>query len=275
MGAFVRISEITSKDNPKLKQARSLRQRSQRQATGLFLVEGIRHVGEAAAAANQRIQLSSIFFAPDLLTSQFALELIEQQASQGVPCYAVSEKVFSTLAEKENPQGIIAVARAQETLLADLHPGNFRWGTALVAPQDPGNIGAVLRTIDAVGAGGLILLDNSADPYQSGSVRASMGSIFWYPVALAPFAEFAAWATRHQYAVYGTSARGSLDFRDIETYPVPLILLMGSEREGLTEEQVSICQQLVRLPMEGRVSSLNLAVATGVFLYDIYNKLLR
>jgi RNA methyltransferase, TrmH family len=273
MGTCVRISEITSKDNPKLKQARSLRQRSQRQAAGLFLVEGIRHVGEAAAAAGERVHLSSIFFSPDLLTSDYALNLIQQQANLGVPCYSLPEKIFATLAEKENPQGIVAVVQMEKTSLPALTPANFPWAVALVAPQDPGNIGAVLRTIDAVGASGLLLLENSADPYQPGAVRASMGALFWYPVVTASFVEFAAWASRHQYTVYGTSAHGSKDFRELDRYQSPLVLLMGSEREGLSQEQSAACQQLVRLPMQGRVSSLNLAVATGVFLYDVYSKI--
>jgi RNA methyltransferase, TrmH family len=272
MGTNVRISEITSKDNPKLKQARSLRQRSHRQARGLFLVEGIRHVGEAAASG-ERVQLNSIFYSPELLTSDFALNLIQQQSSLGIPCYSLPEKIFTSLAEKENPQGIIAVAQVQESCLEDLRPANFKWGVALVAPQDPGNIGTILRTIDAVGACGLLLLDNSADPYQSGAVRSSMGAIFWKLVVMASFSEFVAWAVRHQYSIYGTSARGSQDYREVKQYQSPLLLLMGSEREGLSEEQSAICQHLIRLPMQGRVSSLNLAVATGVFLYDVYTKI--
>jgi RNA methyltransferase, TrmH family len=273
MGAGVRIETLTSKDNPKIKQARSLRQRSQRQASGLFLVEGIHHVGEAAeAAAAGRVRLESIFFSPDLLTSEFALRLVEEQSRRGAACYSLPEKVFETLAEKENPQGIAAVVHKPQANLEDLTPQNFAWGTALVAPQDPGNIGTILRTIDAVGASGLILLESSADPFQPGAVRASMGALFWYPVVQASFIEFAAWAARHAYSVYGTSARGSLDYREVQRYFSPLVLLMGSEREGLSEEQMQACSLLLRLPMHGHVSSLNLAVAAGVFLYDIYAK---
>jgi RNA methyltransferase, TrmH family len=273
VGAGVRIETITSKDNPRVKQARSLRQRSNRQAAGLFLVEGIRHVGEAAAAAAAgRGRIESIFFSPDLLNSEFALNLVEEQARQGVGCFSVPEKVFVTLAEKDNPQGIVAVVQAQQVRLEDLHPGNFPWGVALVAPQDPGNIGTILRTIDAVGASGLLLLENSADPYLPGAVRASMGSLFWYPLVRASFAGFSAWARQNEYFVYGTSARGSQDYRDVKEYASPRVLLMGSEREGLSEEQMGACNQLLRLPMQGRVSSLNLAVATGVFLFDMHAK---
>jgi RNA methyltransferase, TrmH family len=268
----VRITEITSKDNPRLKQIRSLRQRSKRQATGLFLVEGIRHVGEAVEASEAgKARLAYICFSPQHLKSDYALRLIEAQAQSGLPCYSLPPALFESLADKENPQGILAVVHRSDASLDSLDPENFPWGVALVAPQDPGNIGAILRTIDAVGASGLILLDSSADPYQPGAVRASMGSIFWYPVVSSSFSAFADWSRQNGYNLYGTSARGSLDIKSAR-YEKPLILLMGSEREGLTAEQASICRQLIRLPMLGRVTSLNLGVATGVFLYDILAK---
>lgn len=271
---------ITSHSNPKIKQVRALRQRKTRQESGLFLVEGIRHVGEAVEAAEQRgrdearpgPQIESIFYAPDLLTSDFARSLVAEQAARGVACYPVTAEVFDSLADKENPQGILAVVREHSTRLEDLTAANFPWGVALVAPQDPGNIGTILRTIDAVGASGLLLLDSSADPYHPGAVRASMGAVFWYPLVSVRFEAFSAWARQHGYAVIGTSAHGSRDYREVDTYPIPRILLMGSEREGLSPEQTAACTDLLRLPMRGRATSLNLAVATGVMLYEMLEK---
>lgn len=260
---------ITSRSNPKVKQVRALRQRKTRQALSLFLVEGIHHVGEAVEAG---AEVDYICYAPDLLTSEFAQGLIEAQSQRGVPCFALSADVFDALAEKQNPQGILAVVRQRETTLASLSPENFSWGVALVAPQDPGNLGTILRTIDAVGASGLILLDSSVDPYHPNAVRASMGALFWYPIASASFKEFAAWAEQHGYHVYGTSAHGSEDYLAIAAYQHPRILLMGSEREGLTPEQSALCEQLIRLPMLGKATSLNLGVATGIFLYAMLAK---
>jgi TrmH family RNA methyltransferase len=263
---------ISSHSNPKIKLARQLRQRKYRQETGLALVEGIHHVGqavEAATAPEARLAIITIFYAPDLLTSEYAAELIEQQSRLGVPCLATSQAVFESIADKENPQGIMAVVRPQQPTLAQLTATNFTWGVALVSAQDPGNIGTILRTIDAVSASGLLLLDACADPYHPGSVRASMGAIFWYPVVQATFAEFADWSEQNGYHLYGTSAHGSTDYRQISRYPRPTILLMGSEREGLSEEHIARCQDVVRLPMRGRVSSLNLAVAAGVLLYEM------
>ena len=154
--------------------------------------------------------------------------------------------------------------------LADLNPENFPWAVALVDPQDPGNLGTILRTIDAVGASGLLLLDSNIDAYHPGAVRASMGSLFWHPVVHASFAEFELWSRRLGYSVYGTSAHGSLDYRLVEKYKTPRVLLMGSERQGLSQEQAEICDALIRLPMLGKSTSLNLGVAAGVMLYAMF-----
>lgn len=267
--------EITSRDNPKVKLIRSLRLRKHRQATGLFLVEGIRHVGEAVQASHQqgRQWLEFICYSPELLTSPFARELVQQQEQSGLPVYAVPGEMLESLAEKENPQGVIAVARRQEVFLDRLTPAEHPWAVALVAPQDPGNIGSILRTIDACGASCLILLDDAADPFQPGAVRASMGSIFWIPLVETRFDQFAAWVTRQGYRLVGTSAHGSVDYRTIMKYNFPLALLMGSEREGLSIPQAQACDQLVSLPMKGRATSLNLATAAGVMMYSILEKL--
>ena len=264
------MAALTSPSNPKIKQARLLaQQRKARQASGLFVVEGIRHVGEAFAAG---AAVEYLCYAPDLLTSEFALRLVAEQEGRGLPCYAVKAEVFASLAEKDNPAGILAVVRMRTERLEDLSPQNFAWGVALDAPQDPGNIGSILRTIDAAGASGLLLLGQAADPYHPSAVRASMGAIFWHPLVTATFEAFTAWAGRHAYHIYGTSAHGSQDYRQAR-YEKPCILLMGSERQGLSEAQAAACHTLVRMPMQGRVTSLNLAIATGVMLYEMLAKM--
>jgi TrmH family RNA methyltransferase len=271
------MKNLVSRNNPKIKQIQHLlRQRKQRDQSGLFVVEGIRHIGEACTAL---AKVEYICYAPDLLSSDFALQLIQEQSELGIPCYAVDKDTFLGLANKENPQGMMAVVRKPNWQLDHLTIDNFKWGVALVAPQDPGNIGAILRTIDAVGAGGLLLLDDpannqfSADPYHPGCVRASMGAIFWYPLVSTTFANFVSWSQARGYHIYGTSSHANLDFQAVGVYKSPLILLMGSEREGLTAEQSAACEAILRMPMKGRVTSLNLAVATGVMLYSMVRKL--
>lgn len=260
---------ITSRSNSKIKQARAIKKSPAHKSNRLFLVEGIRQVGEAleAAAAGTGFEVIAIFFVPDQLTSPFGRQLITDAQTTGISCHAVTLPVFESLVERENPQGILAVARYPNRNLEDLNPGNFPWGVALVAPQDPGNIGSIIRTIDAVGASGLLLLDGGAEAYHPGAVRASMGMVFWYPVVPASFAQFIDWAGRWNYTIYGTSAHGEATCHPGERFALPRVLLMGSERQGLTEDQRVTCHKVLRLPMKGRATSLNLAVATGVLLY--------
>jgi TrmH family RNA methyltransferase len=258
-----RSTTLTNPQNPHIKQVRQLQQRKVRDETGLFIVEGIRHVGEAIAAG---AAIAYFCYAPELLKSEFAHDLLEKQRRANARVYALAAPVFRSIADKDNPQGILAVARRPNLQLSNLQPAAHPWLVALVSPQDPGNIGTVMRTIDAVGASGLILLDGGADPGHPNAVRASLGALFWMPVVAATFGEFAAWAKANRYRVYGTSEKGAHNY-DAVVYDRPCVLLMGSERDGLTPEQEAACDVMVRVPMVGRVTSLNLAVATGVMLY--------
>lgn len=263
---------ISSRSNPKIKSARALRGRKQRDTRKSFLVEGIHQVGQAVEAG---AAIEAIFYAPELLKSEFALDIVDKSSAGGVSCYATTGEVFESLAGKENPQGILAIVHQQQAILRDLNPEIFSWGVACVAPQDPGNVGTILRTINAVGASGLILLDGGVDHYHPTAVRASMGAVFRHPVVQASFAEFSDWVERYDYKVFGTSAHGNEDYRLINNYIPPVILLLGDERQGLTPDQAGICHAILRLPMHGEVTSLNLAVTAGVILYEMLEKIER
>ncbi|MEW5828053.1 MAG: RNA methyltransferase [Chloroflexota bacterium] len=269
---------ITSRGNPLVKQARALRQRKARQESGLFLVEGIHHVGEAVEAG---WDVEAILYAPERLTSDFALRLVDEQSRRGVRCQPLSAEVFDSLAEKDNPQGLVALVRQRAWTLRPAYPSgaaqgdalsllplNFRFGAALVSPQDPGNLGAILRTIDAAGADGLFVLDGGVDIYHPSCIRASMGTIFSTPLAQAGFDEFVTWARGKNLRLVGASAKASADYRTLDVSQ-PSVLVLGSEQKGLTPEQVAACDVTVSLPMRGRASSLNLAVAAGILLYAL------
>jgi RNA methyltransferase, TrmH family len=249
-----------------IKQARALRQKKARDESGLFLAEGILHVGQAAEAG---WDFEALLYAPERLKSEFGRQLVEKLAQRGVRCQPVSDAAFESLAEKENPQGIAALLRQEKRRLVDCSPQKLRFGVALVSPQDPGNIGTILRTLDAVGADGLILLDGGADPYQPAAVRASMGTLFWQPFAQASFDEFARWAKTGGYRLIGASAHASADYRSTKLDERPTILLLGSEQKGLSAEQIAVCDETLSLPMRGRASSLNLSVAAGILLYAL------
>jgi TrmH family RNA methyltransferase len=261
---------IISSQNGKIKQLRALRQHKHRAASGLMLVEGIRPVGEAVAAG---VALESLYYAPERLRSPYAWQLVRAVQARGVPVYPLTGDLFETVADKDNPQGLLAVACCPQRTLEQFSAANLRWAVALVAPQDPGNVGTILRTVDAVRAEGLLLLDAQSDPYHPLVVRSSMGALFWVPVISAPFAAFSAWAREQGYHIYGTSAHGGVRYQQVARYERPAILLMGNEREGLSKAQMACCEHLISLPMRGHSTSLNLAVATGIMLYEMLEKM--
>ncbi len=251
---------IKSRSNPLIKLARSLRERKTRNELGLFLVEGIHPVGELVAAG---WAVEAILYAPDTLTSSFAQELIANFAGRKEP---VSAEVMDYVAAKENPAGVLAIARARVHDLPDLE--GVRRGVAMLAPQDAGNVGTLLRTMDAVGCDALFLLDGGVDPYHPTAIRAAMGSTFWRSIIETRFADFIDWAKRHKIQLIGTSAHAKTDY--LAWKPAePWILLLGNEQKGLSEAQLRDCDVSLSLPMKGRISSLNVAVAAGVLLYRL------
>jgi TrmH family RNA methyltransferase len=259
---------ISSLGNANIKRIRSLRQRKERERSGLFFVEGIRPVTEAIQAG---VALESLIAAPELLVSPFARQIVAEQQQAGTPYLEVTAAVFQSLSSRDGPQGIAAVARQQWELLERVRLRDELCRVALVDVQDPGNLGTILRTCDAVGSGGVILLDQTTDPYDPAALRASMGAVFALHLTRASFAEFAEWKRQHGYPVVGTSDSATHDYQAI-AYQLPPVLLMGSERQGLAPEQRAICDTMVSIPMVGRSDSLNLAVATGVMLYELFNQ---
>ena len=260
---------ISSAGNPLVKQIRSLRLPKGRRESGLFLVEGIHHVGEAVEAG---WEVEILVYAPDLLTSDFARRLVDDQSRQGVRVAALTGGLFASIAEKDNPQGILALVRQRHVTLAQVKLEHFGFGAAVVSPQDPGNVGTILRTLDAAGAEALFLLDGGVDPYHPSAVRASMGAIFWKPVVETSFDAFSMWVKKNRFRLVGSSAHARTDASEVQPGSIPTILLLGSEQKGLSPEQLAACDVTVSLPMRGRASSLNLAVAAGILLYALAEK---
>jgi len=226
-------------------------------------VEGIQHVAEALEA---KWEVKSVLYAPDLLTSEFGRDLVSRLGTKPQP---VSAQVLESLSAKDNPQGILAVVQQKNIQLNELQP--LECAVAIVAPQDPGNVGTILRTLDAVGADALFLLDGGVELYHPTTVRASMGTIFWKPVIQTSFDEFVWWSQHGNYQLIGTSAHGDVEYQTFVPNP-PWILVLGNEQKGLSSEQINACHVTVSLPMKGRVSSLNLGVAAGVLLYQFCNQ---
>jgi len=259
---------INSRSNEKIKLARSLLERKGRQETGLFLAEGIR---TAASALEAGAPIEFLLYSPDLLTSDFAMGVVDRAEAAGIVCYILPGEVFANLSGRSGPQGLAVVARQTLRPIFSLEAAAYPWPVALIAAQDPGNIGTILRSMDAAGADGLILLEGGSDPWHPSAVRASMGTVFSQTLVQAEFFEFAAWAKTGGYSVFGASSHGSVLYDEYE-YTQPCVLLLGSERTGLTPDQAAICDALVRIPMAGKASSLNLGVAAGILLFEIKRK---
>jgi TrmH family RNA methyltransferase len=255
---------LTSLSNPLVKRIRSLKSRRERAESGFFLVEGLQPVG-AALEADWEVDV--LLYAPDLLAGAYAPSLLDDARRLGLRLQPISTKIMESLAEKDNPQGVLALVKQRALRLSDL--GTIRSGVALVSPQDPGNVGSILRTIDAAGADSLFLLDGGVDLYHPTCVRASMGTLFWKPVIQTRFHEFVAWAKERGLQLLGTSTRARTDYREISTGNTPWVVLLGNEQKGLSAEQLAVCDMTMSLPMRGKISSLNLSVAAGIFLYAL------
>jgi RNA methyltransferase, TrmH family len=249
---------ITSLSNPLVKKARALRQRKLRSSSQLFVVEGIHPVGAAIEAG---WEIESILYSADLLTSDYASQLITKFP---LVTQEVSREVMESVADKDNPTGLVAIVHQKQTQLENLP--RFRTAAALISPQDPGNVGTILRTLDGVGADALFLLDGGVDPFHPTCVRASMGAIFWKPIVQSSFGDFVDWSRGKTHQLIGASAHAERDYRSLK--PVSnYVLVLGSEQKGLSPAQINLCDETVSLPMRGRASSLNLAVAAGILLY--------
>lgn len=222
------------------------------------MIEGLQQVG-AAIEAGWKIE--ALLYSPQLLSSEFGNDLVSHFEGR---VEEVSASAFATIAGREHPQGILAMARRRHRSFESVIPALC--GAALISPQDPGNVGAVLRTLDAVGGSALYLLDGGVDPYHPTAIRAGVGATFVIPVIEGGFEEFLSWRRSHGIQLIGTSARAPTHY--LEARPTaPWILLLGSEQKGLSDEQKRACDILVSVPMRGRASSLNLAVAAGILLF--------
>lgn len=259
---------ITSFSNPTVKYIRKLEQKKFRQESGEFFIEGLRTVGEAVQTG---APIRSLVIAPDLLVSEFGQSLLQKPQTQNIERIELSPEVYLKITHKEGPQGIGAIVQQDWRVFEEVETQPNDLWVALDAIADPGNLGTIMRTTDAVGGRGIILLGDSTDPYDPAAVKASMGAVFSLQLVKSAWHAFLKWQQKNQLMLVGTSDHASADYQAI-VYRRPLVLLMGSERHGLPEEMENACHEIARIPMEGRSDSLNLAVATAVMLYEIYNQ---
>ena len=265
MKPFVEKEVIASRNHPSIQYIRRLQNRVARDETELFCVEGVRFIAQATA---QNAPLKTLIYAPELLQGAFVRRLIATNRRRGTRCLAVTPAVLHSLTLNDDPQGIMAVARQQWRGLESVDPMQGLCWIALDTIQSPGNLGTIVRTCDAVGAAGVLLIGNAVDAYHPACVRATMGALFNVDFVRSSARDFTAWMQSHACTLVGTSPAAALEYNAI-AYRAPTVLWMGWERKGLSLEQQQMCDVMVKIPMLGRSDSLNLAVATGVMLYEI------
>jgi TrmH family RNA methyltransferase len=257
--------QVTAFSNATVKRLRSLRDKKARREEGLFLAEGLRILAEARDSG----QLPEIVaFSAEGAKHPLAAEIIAATEAAGGDAIETDPDILSKMSGKDNPQMLLGAYRQPSTALERIDRSKAPLWIVAQALRDPGNIGTILRTGDAVGAGGLILVDDSADPFSVEAVRASMGAVFTQEIAAARWPEFIAWLRSGEGQLVGTSLKATHDYLDAD-YRRPCFLLIGNEQQGLPEDYESQCDLLVKIPMAGRADSLNAAIAAAVMAFAI------
>jgi TrmH family RNA methyltransferase len=262
---------ITSLQNDSVKFIRALDMRKMRRETGLFVAEG---AAILLTARDNGWRPRMLVSGPDAGDGPAGQALGDWSRRSGAEHLDVSAQVLEKLAAKDNPQSVMGVFEQRWVDLPTLSALAGRQADApplwiaLEEVRDPGNLGTILRTADAAGASGIILIGSTCDPFSREAVRASMGSIFAVPIARCDRAAFLDLARAWPGDVVGTHLAGRTDYRDGGARE-PVLLVMGNEGAGLSAEVTAACSRLVRIPMAGHLDSLNLAVATALMLFEL------
>ncbi|HEX8573744.1 MAG TPA: RNA methyltransferase [Allosphingosinicella sp.] len=261
------MRQITAFSNPLVKDVRALRDKKGRRRQGMFLAEGLRILTEAREGGRLP---AILFYASGTVHPLLETLIGEVEAAHG-DVVETNSDILHKLSGKENPQTVLGVYRSFDTALERIDRGSAPLWIVAQALRDPGNLGTILRTGDAVGAGGLILVDECVDPFSAEAVRASMGALFTQRIAAAPWPDFLAWLRAGEGQLIGTSLKASLDYQ-APRYEKPAFLLVGNEAQGLPDTYEAECDLLVKMPMAGKADSLNAAVATAVMAYEVINQ---
>jgi len=256
---------ISSLTNPTVKAVRALHLRKEREESGLFLSEGLKIVVDAMELGHTP---KVLMFGPEAAGHPLLKRCAEATARAGGEVIQVTREVLEKVSKRDNPQAVIAVFSQVFVSLLNLIVSDAPCWVALQAVRDPGNLGTIIRTADAAGCGGVILVGDCCDPYSVEAVRATMGSVFAVKIAKASVEEFLDWRASWPGSVVGTLLSATVDHRAAD-YRRPTLILMGNEQAGLTPELAAACDVNVKIPMRGRADSLNLAVAAGIMIYTV------
>ena len=258
------VQQITSLQNPRVKQIIRLRDRGERDATGLLLIEGRR---EVQRALTNGWKLQTLFFCPPLFTGPDESAALNQAAAAGVERVECSEPVFRKMAYGDRAEGLLAVAPQMHRTLAELQLPQRPLLIVAEAIEKPGNLGTILRSADAAGVHAVIVCDGCTDVHNPNVVRASIGTLFCVPVAEATTEETLAWLHAHGIAILAATPHAEREYTEVDmTRGVAIVV--GKEQVGLSERWMQNADLQVRIPMQGQADSLNVASATTLLLFE-------
>ncbi|WP_419907464.1 TrmH family RNA methyltransferase [Hoeflea sp.] len=272
LGKVGQAKEITSLSNPVIKDIRALNLKKNRDRTSSFMAEGLKLVIDAL---DQGWQIRTLVYGRDAKGNAPVEAVAARTVAAGGLVLEVPQKVLGAITRRDNPQAVCGIFEQRYAVLGDMHPKPGETYVALDRVRDPGNLGTIIRTADAAGASGIILVGDCTDPFSLETIRATMGSIFAVPVAKADGSGFLQWCDGEDARLVGTHLEGAIDYRTIDYAAAPVILLMGNEQAGLPAALAERCDRLARIPQSGRADSLNLAVATAVMLFEARRHLLE
>ena len=261
-----RIKQVTALSNPIIKSIKALNLKKNRDAESVFLAEGLKLITDAVEGG---WRLKTLIFATSFSGNDQLQQIAATARNRGCDILEVSEKVLASITRRDNPQMVVGVVEQEWHSPGDVFNANSGIWIALDRVRDPGNLGTIVRTADALGVEGVLLIDQTTDPYSMEAVRATMGSIFHIKLSRTDETGFKEICKAWQGQVVGTHLSAKQDFRQITYHQDAVILLMGNEQQGLPESLVSLCDDLAYIPMVGKADSLNLAISTGIMLYEI------
>jgi TrmH family RNA methyltransferase len=270
-GRVGQVKEVTSLANPIIKDIKGLSQKKGREETGTFMAEGLKLVIDALELG---WAITTLVYAKNAKDKPLVTKVAARTVAAGGLVLEVSEKVLSAITRRDNPQMVVGVFKTKWRPLSDIRPAANETYIALDRVRDPGNLGTIIRTADAAGASGVILVGECTDPFSLETVRATMGSVFALPVTRATPEEFLAWKKGAGVSVVATHLAGAVDYRTVDYKKKPVVVLMGNEQQGLPDQLAKEADQLARIPQAGLADSLNLAVATAVMLFEARRHLL-
>ena len=265
------VKEVTSLANPIIKDIKALTNKKERDETRSFIAEGLKLVIDALDLG---WTIKTLVYAKAAKGKTQVEQVALKTVATGGLVLEVSEKVLSAITRRDNPQMVVGVFEQRYANLRDVKPALGETYVALDRVRDPGNLGTIIRTADAAGASGVILVGETTDPFSLETVRATMGSVFAMPLMRATVAEFVKWQKAAGVQLAATHLAGAVDYRTIDYRKKPVVLLMGNEQAGLPEELAREATALARIPQQGRADSLNLAIATGIMLFEARRHLL-